>query len=1158
MRRRREAEVEQRLVRLETDVQPLYRQQVSMEDSQRLMMDARDALQEVIDLLTDCARADSWTRLLHSEQHEELCRKGSTCTRPLVSVSQVTPLMQEVLGKKDLLDRLLAGCQRMVQQKKAMIQKVHDLKRTPNVTLYAQLLHLQQSFPSYFGPHGSIQDQLWPRVSFEVLDRLITILVESFERQLSGSAMPTSRALLEQREVDALQHVLRLLNCYEYGDDQPPEDLLCSLSQRLLTDPVILLETGSVFDRQSITMWFNHGMTQFVDPVSAEILQQVNMATCVEKEQAAVNWLKSRNGLFHTNSCPPAAVPPVVQINGSRNTQSESSMDYVVPRQLEAFGGQAASFSSCSSGTHIRDLQGQVDGMAYVQEEEEMPLRSSRQSLQSNASENSLLGRASYLQTGSYQEPAAVESLKFRTTGETDSPDIPRSFVPGPVAESLAPQYEGDYGVAWADGGSVAPVMESQYDIKESSEVLPAPLENQPCAASFATYLVPKQPPTAVPQVREVHENQRSPRGADSGELSMTSMVASSEHGQLLDDQAALVPGRSLSGHLSGKGSLNLDVLPEEEDHFSGGQDSVQSIQDESFYRSSVDVAPQLVRSGQNKHSSLDSVSSTLSELRGAADWQDEAGAYQDDDEARCMDPDLSRLRHSSSSPPHAEVKVDRQVVQPQKRPSIEEEEEEEEEQRVGGADKVHFVVCPMDRNLSADDDPYFQTYSGNSCGEHNHGEHKSDTGELDRTGRRLGIVPLELEDDHNGSPFEESSLYWLESGEVNAPSNRQGGNGEGQGEPQEEGKAEIEPGSPVSSSTPSSYATGACGTPATGSSAYSTPHAAPLWNGRTRPTSSSSSVVSVYSDPASTPTSKPRASAKVLGQFCFESAAVGLVVNQHRSGSPDVPYLNPGMGRARLSSGDSADIRVVVDDQWLEKQMYTGGERRSGEHMGYVVRKETVSEVEPDDDQKDDISSSPTEGNKNSILLQTKNSCSRRRDFRSWPSQGRPNYHDVVLTEASQVAPEMGTDSMSFLGPAKASLGSPKPMEGAFNGHVGAFSTVPAVAEEVDEEDEVPPLAALDREKSKKTFFSKGVRGLFKKLSVKEEKEKSVGKSGGSRTNKVGNCEDGVRDPVTTTRHDTLSSVQSEPQPFLPMASGQWDAVRRLIHIRSEYPARS
>lgn len=40
---------------------------------------------------------------------------------------------------------------------------------------------------------------------------------------------------------------------------QPPQELCCPISEDLYTDPVLLIETGQTYDRQSVETWFKRG-----------------------------------------------------------------------------------------------------------------------------------------------------------------------------------------------------------------------------------------------------------------------------------------------------------------------------------------------------------------------------------------------------------------------------------------------------------------------------------------------------------------------------------------------------------------------------------------------------------------------------------------------------------------------------------------------------------------------------------------------------------------------------------------------------------------------------------------------------------------------------------------------------------------------------------
>lgn len=45
----------------------------------------------------------------------------------------------------------------------------------------------------------------------------------------------------------------------EACDSQPPELFLCPISYQIMQDPVVLVETGQMYDRASITHWFEIG-----------------------------------------------------------------------------------------------------------------------------------------------------------------------------------------------------------------------------------------------------------------------------------------------------------------------------------------------------------------------------------------------------------------------------------------------------------------------------------------------------------------------------------------------------------------------------------------------------------------------------------------------------------------------------------------------------------------------------------------------------------------------------------------------------------------------------------------------------------------------------------------------------------------------------------
>ena len=61
------------------------------------------------------------------------------------------------------------------------------------------------------------------------------------------------------------------------GDgDEPPNDFVCPISMELIVDPVVLLETGNSYDRESLMAWFDQGHVR--DPLTNLPVPRENIA----------------------------------------------------------------------------------------------------------------------------------------------------------------------------------------------------------------------------------------------------------------------------------------------------------------------------------------------------------------------------------------------------------------------------------------------------------------------------------------------------------------------------------------------------------------------------------------------------------------------------------------------------------------------------------------------------------------------------------------------------------------------------------------------------------------------------------------------------------------------------------------------------------------
>ena len=88
-------------------------------------------------------------------------------------------------------------------------------------------------------------------------------------------------------EIPKVANVPDAPNDLEY-DQEPPESLCCPISSELMKNPVIVVESGQTYDRESIMTWLAKHKT---DPLTNKEITNMQFAiNCVIKEQVE-EWI---------------------------------------------------------------------------------------------------------------------------------------------------------------------------------------------------------------------------------------------------------------------------------------------------------------------------------------------------------------------------------------------------------------------------------------------------------------------------------------------------------------------------------------------------------------------------------------------------------------------------------------------------------------------------------------------------------------------------------------------------------------------------------------------------------------------------------------------------------------------------------------------------
>lgn len=120
--------------------------------------------------------------------------------------------------------------------------------------------------------------------------------------ELQGLRRELSRAKAEKdtREEYVLQQVIRALQSSAAVPftsvtpvPQPPVEYCCPISQNVMSDPVVLVETGQTYDRKCIEEWFSRG--KVTCPVTGQRLSSTQLTPNFALKSLASTWLQVHN-----------------------------------------------------------------------------------------------------------------------------------------------------------------------------------------------------------------------------------------------------------------------------------------------------------------------------------------------------------------------------------------------------------------------------------------------------------------------------------------------------------------------------------------------------------------------------------------------------------------------------------------------------------------------------------------------------------------------------------------------------------------------------------------------------------------------------------------------------------------------------------------------
>ena len=89
----------------------------------------------------------------------------------------------------------------------------------------------------------------------------------------------------------------------------PPKDLCCPISDDIFKDPVLLIQTGQTYDRDSIESWFLKGHRTC--PLTGQALQSTQLAPNYVVKGLVQAWLEKQNGGVPEQKAEQPAYPAV-------------------------------------------------------------------------------------------------------------------------------------------------------------------------------------------------------------------------------------------------------------------------------------------------------------------------------------------------------------------------------------------------------------------------------------------------------------------------------------------------------------------------------------------------------------------------------------------------------------------------------------------------------------------------------------------------------------------------------------------------------------------------------------------------------------------------------------------------------------------------------
>ena len=133
----------------------------------------------------------------------------------------------------------------------------------------------------------------------------------------------------------------------------PPEELCCPISEELFQDPVLLVETGQTYDRESIEQWFHKGHRTC--PLTGKDLQSIQIVPNYAVRGLVQAWREEHPSGANGSSAAAAAVTSYPAVfNGDPQheiEQVDAILKHIRSPSMEVGG---ACIAKCKGGMRLQ------------------------------------------------------------------------------------------------------------------------------------------------------------------------------------------------------------------------------------------------------------------------------------------------------------------------------------------------------------------------------------------------------------------------------------------------------------------------------------------------------------------------------------------------------------------------------------------------------------------------------------------------------------------------------------------------------------------------------------------------------------------------------------------------------------------------------------